>query len=309
MKNLQRLDHCLNCGAPTGEQINFCPQCGQENLNKRQPFWSILADAITGFFSIDSKTFRSLIPLLFKPGFLTQEFRAGRLVSYVHPARMFITITILYFVFFFILTNKHNNKLKITLPEDKNESPDSNAASINIGNTKIDYWLVSELMQKGITDAQQIADSLRIEKTFWNMLVLRQVMKTKAMSREAFISYFNSRLPWIMFAIMPVFALIMKLAYLHRKRLYIDHLVFAYHYHSFVFLLMLFGLLLLKIWPGMPQWPFALWLIGYLLCSMVKVYDDSYLKASLRFLLICFLYLISGLCVFFISLLLLFVLF
>jgi RNA polymerase subunit RPABC4/transcription elongation factor Spt4 len=30
MKNYQHLDRCLNCGTPTGEKINFCPNCGQE---------------------------------------------------------------------------------------------------------------------------------------------------------------------------------------------------------------------------------------------------------------------------------------
>jgi hypothetical protein len=199
--------------------------------------------------------------------------------------------------------------LKVSLPEDRNESPDSNEVSINIGNTSIDYWRVSDLMQRGITDEKQIADSLPIEKTFWNMLVLRQVMKTKAINRDAFLSYYKSRLPWIMFAIMPVFALIIKLVYIRRKRLYIDHLVFAYHYHAFVFLLMIIGLLFLKIWPSMPQWPFALWIFWYLLRSMANVYDDSLLKASLRLILLTFLYLITGFLAFFISLLLLFLMF
>lgn len=308
MKKLQRLDHCLNCGAPTGKSINFCPQCGQENVNKRQPFWSILVDAITGFFSIDSKTFRSIFPLLFKPGFLTKEFVAGRLVSYVHPARMFITITIIYFLVFSMF-NRKTETVKVSFPEDRVVNGDTNHIHLNFGDLNIDYFRVSELMKEGVTDVNVMADSLNLEKTFWNKLMLRQVMKSKAMSREAFLSYFKSRLPWIMFAIMPVFALIMKLVYIRRKRLYIDHLVFAYHYHSFVFLLMLIGLLLLKIWPGMPQWPFALWILWYLLRSMIKVYDDSFLKAFLRFLLIFVLYLITGITTFILSLFLLFMLF
>jgi hypothetical protein len=309
MKRLKRLDHCLNCSTSTGENINYCPQCGQENVNKRQPFWSILADAITGFFSIDSKTFRSFIPLLFKPGFLTNEFTTGRLVRYVHPARMFITITIIYFILFSVLSDQKSSKLKITLPEERNESPDSNEVSIKIGNTSIDYWKVSGLMQKGITDEEQIADSLAIEKSILNMLALRQVMKTKAINRDAFLSYYKSRLPWIMFAIMPVFAIIMKLAYLRRKRLFIDHLVFAYHYHAFAFLLLTIGLLLLKFWPAFPQWPFMLLLLWYLVKSMMNVYDDSLLKTFLRLIVIILLYLIAGLIAFVFSLLLLFLLF
>jgi hypothetical protein len=222
---------------------------------------------------------------------------------------MFITITIIYFILFSVLSDQKSNNLKLSFPEDRNESPDSNDVSINFGSTKIDYWKVSGLMQRGITDEKQIADSLQIEKSFWNMLVLRQVIKSKAMSRDAFLSYYKSRLPWIMFAIMPVFALVMKLVYLRRKRLYIDHLVFAYHLHSFVFLLMMIGLLILKIWPAMPKWPFALWVMSYLLLGMMNVYKDTFFKAFLRSLIIYLLYLIAGLIAFIISLLLLFVLF
>lgn len=308
MKKPKRLDYCLNCGTPTGERINFCPQCGQENVNKRQPFWSILIDAITGFFSIDSKTFRSIFPLLFKPGFLTNEFIAGRLVKYVHPARMFITITIIYFLVFSMLNRKTDADI-VSFPEDKVVNGDTNDIHINFGKTDIDYFRVTELMKAGVTDVNTMADSIQLEKTFWNKLLLRQVMKSKAMSRQAFLSYYKSRLPWIMFAIMPVFALIMKLVYIRRKRLYIDHLVFAYHYHSFVFLLMLFALLIQKIWPGMPQWPIVLWIIWYLLRSMMKVFDDTFLKAILRFFLISVLYIFSGAFVFFISLVALFILF
>lgn len=308
MKKLKRLDHCLNCGTPTGENINFCPQCGQENVNKRQPFWSILVDAITGFFSIDSKTFRSIFPLLFKPGFLTNEFVAGRLVNYVHPARMFITITIIYFLVFSMF-NRKTETFKVSFPEDRVVNGDTNNINLNFGDLNIDYFRVMELMKAGVTDVNTMADSIQLEKTFWNKLMLRQVMKSKAMSREAFLSYYKSRLPWIMFAIMPVFAIIMKLIYIRRKRLFIDHLVFAYHYHSFVFLLMLIGLLLLKIWPGIPQWPFALWILWYLLRSMIKVYDDSFFKAFLRFFLISILYIFAGALVFLISLFALFILF
>ena len=51
-----------------------------------------------GFLSIDSKLAHSLPALLFRPGFLTQEYLNGKRQRYLDPVRMFITIVVIYFI-------------------------------------------------------------------------------------------------------------------------------------------------------------------------------------------------------------------
>lgn len=85
---------------------------------------------------------------------------------------------------------------------------------------------------------------------------------------------FFAWLPYAIFAMMPVFALHLKLLYLGSGRLYGEHLLFALHTNAFAFLM----LTLLMVAPsGIPylQWALVLWLAFYLPTAMRKVYGGS----------------------------------
>jgi hypothetical protein len=59
---------------------------------------TFLHQFMSDYFTFDSKFFKSVIPLLFKPGFLTTEFFAGRRVRYITPLRLYIFISIVFFL-------------------------------------------------------------------------------------------------------------------------------------------------------------------------------------------------------------------
>ena len=90
---------CKNCGAILQEDYKFCPKCGQEHKEKVVTFKQFIFDFLGDYFTFDSLIIRSVQPLLFKPGFLTKEFLAGRRVRYIPPLRMFIFISIVFFLF------------------------------------------------------------------------------------------------------------------------------------------------------------------------------------------------------------------
>lgn len=90
---------CLNCGQKLFLQENYCPNCGQLNDNRRQNIWTLIGDGFANYFNVDSKVYRSIFPLLFRPGFLTLEFIAGKRKKYLPPARMYFTVSIIYFLF------------------------------------------------------------------------------------------------------------------------------------------------------------------------------------------------------------------
>jgi hypothetical protein len=58
---------------------------------------SILADAADTILNIDSRIFRTLLPLYFRPGYLTNEYFEGRRVRYVTPFRLYFFLSILAF--------------------------------------------------------------------------------------------------------------------------------------------------------------------------------------------------------------------
>ncbi|MEP0985835.1 DUF3667 domain-containing protein [Ekhidna sp.] len=89
---------CKNCETKLDEGFRFCPNCGQEHKEKVVHFKQFILDFLGDYFTFDSLIIRSFRPLLFNPGFLTKEFIAGRRVRYIPPLRMFIFISIIFFL-------------------------------------------------------------------------------------------------------------------------------------------------------------------------------------------------------------------
>ena len=89
---------CKNCQKKLQEDFKFCPSCGQEYKEKVVHFKQFILDFLGDYFTFDSLIIRSVRPLIFNPGFLTNEFLAGKRVHYIPPMRMFIFISIIFFL-------------------------------------------------------------------------------------------------------------------------------------------------------------------------------------------------------------------
>lgn len=88
---------CLNCGHQVEER--FCPHCGQENIETRQPAYYLFTHFIEDFTHYDGQFWKTIKYLLFRPGKLTKEYLAGRRQMYVAPVKLYIFIS---FITFFI---------------------------------------------------------------------------------------------------------------------------------------------------------------------------------------------------------------
>ena len=89
---------CKNCNTKLEVGFKYCPNCGQEHKDKVVHFRQFILDFLGDYFTFDSLIIRSVKPLLFNPGFLTKEFIAGRRVRYIPPLRMFVFISIIFFL-------------------------------------------------------------------------------------------------------------------------------------------------------------------------------------------------------------------
>jgi hypothetical protein len=107
---------CLNCGHLVEE--NFCTHCGQENLQLKEDALHLVSHAIADYFHFESKLFGTLKPLLFKPGMLTQQYVAGKRVSFIHPIRLYIFISI---VFFLVILSSSHNEPKVEVKDSKSK--------------------------------------------------------------------------------------------------------------------------------------------------------------------------------------------
>jgi hypothetical protein len=91
-----RVRRCENCGTPLlGEH---CYACGQPTKGLIRQFTTILGDFADTVFQVDSRVFRTLGPLLTRPGRLTLEYFEGHRIRYVSPVRLFVFLSILAFV-------------------------------------------------------------------------------------------------------------------------------------------------------------------------------------------------------------------
>jgi hypothetical protein len=99
---------CLNCNS---ELIGrYCHQCGQENIEPKETVWGLVSHFFYDITHFDGKFFGTTRQLIAKPGFLPKEYIAGRRARYLHPIRMYVFSSAVFFLVFFSLFHvKHVN--------------------------------------------------------------------------------------------------------------------------------------------------------------------------------------------------------
>lgn len=91
------MKECPNCNFEYETSFNFCPNCGQET-QLDTTIKSLLSHFLSDYFTFDSKIIRSVAPLITKPAFLTKEYLAGKRSQYIQPLRLFIFLSIIFFL-------------------------------------------------------------------------------------------------------------------------------------------------------------------------------------------------------------------
>ena len=139
-----------------------------------------------------------------------------------------------------------------------------------------------------------LSDSSKITEWFGDrgMAVLRKLKQNP----RTFTDTFHEQRPKIIFLLLPVFALILKLLYARRRVLYVKHLVFAFHFHAFLFLVLLVTDLLDLIptaWPLFATVPLYGCIPVYLYRSMRTLYGQSRPKTLVKWSLLWGGYLIA----------------
>lgn len=264
------LPYCENCGAPMAGP--FCAQCGQAAIDYRRSFRHIIVDVLDSFLNWDSKFFATIGWLIARPWHLTNQFLAGRRVRYVHPLRLYLLVSIL---FFFVVNywakSIHADPSKLSA-EDRTDI----AAALNDpdippavkarvrgaldakGRTQPEAQ-TSPSPQTAVTPRPTVIDSPppsvtspspsgdfgplvqfdkppsdRFEK--WLEQRAKEKMGEHGSKMALFIATLFSNLPYMMLCCIPLFALVLKVLYVRKRIFYIDHLVYALHIHSFAYL-------------------------------------------------------------------------
>jgi hypothetical protein len=289
------LPYCENCGAPMAGP--FCAQCGQHAVDYRRSFRHVIVDVLDSLLNFESKFFATIGWLIVRPWHLTSEFLAGRRVRYVHPLRLYLLVSIL----FFFVVNYWAKSLHVDPSNLSAEDRAEIAADPDIP-PGVKAQVQRALDAKGLTQPEaQTSPSpeapvppqptatisppspvaspsppgdfgplLQFDKPpsegmeKWLEQRAKEKMGEHGSKMALFIATLFSNLPYMMLCCIPLFALVLKVLYLRKRIFYIDHLVYALHIHSFAYLaIMLIVLITTGLNRSIPG-TFASWIIAAL---------------------------------------------
>lgn len=293
---------CKNCGAILSNQ--YCSVCGQRAHLRIVSLWEVLHDVIDELFFLESRVWQTLGPLFFRPGLLTMDYLAGRRVRYVPPVRLYIVLSIIFFVVVSV-----TDTVQIDTVDDQSlQEPDDVAAVIqdrgDSESAQDDSGFIGVIDLNG----DEIPDSCTIDDDWTESIpfgidirekILATCNKILADRGQAFRNALAEDIPLMMIVFLPLLALSMKLLYLLSRRYYVEHLLFFVHYHAFGFLLLTLltlsdelaeSFMVLKTIDTLLFWAGIFYLFIYLFMAMRRVYGQGRLVTAVKYIVLAFCY-------------------
>ncbi len=257
----------------------FCPSCGQEQLERDRPLWSFLRESLGELFSVDGKLARTLVKLL-RPGRLTQAYAEGKRASFVAPARLYVLCSLLFF-------------LLVGIP-----SPDTEHMNVYIGETLVGRDEPLE-NARGRMQLLDVSQSSWTRRWYPDLQTKLDELKQRPV-QDVVDRYFDGlerTFPTALIAFVPFLALALKLLYVRRRIVYLDHLVFALHAQSFLFLSFVLARLLnavgfASLIPGFLTYLLAFLLLFplYVFLALRRFYGQAWWKSALKAGALAFMY-------------------
>lgn len=307
--------NCPNCNTPL--KGVYCYHCGQSTRGTDRFFLTLVNEAFEDIFSLNSRVWKTLGNLLFRPGFLSTEYFAGRRVRYIPPVRLYFTMSIMFFLVFALYSFFQPDDQDEQTSQSTSQEVESSAADGEGLLPEVDVEALIEQPAEAKEEAEEESQGpLKIEMLDEEELDvswlspeeaehLKQHLKKQAekvnnlhkVDPGAFAEYAREVAPIIVFCLLPLVALLLKLFYVFKGMYYTQHLVLAVHDHCFVFLWLTLYYLLdwaAVLVGGMPKLGsvlMQLWCVLYLWRSLRVVYGQGRAATTFKFLLLGLCYL------------------
>lgn len=267
---------CKNCDAALLGR--YCVNCSQA-ADVHVPTTKELAhELLEGLTHSDSRLWRTLTTLWFKPGKLTEEFVTGRRVAYLPPFRLYLIVSIL---FFLLLSLMHTSTALITFDDatkpagsERNAKPFSSCEDANFvtftGDPK------------------------------WN-LRFKHICETIRHDSDGFLHASLATMSKAMFIFLPLIAFLHMLMYWRPRYRYAEQLLFFVHLHAFYFSVAIAMLCIIDAdaaWPSVRGVGSLLntllgWCIPvYTVLAMRRVFHRSWMGTLFKGAVLFFIYMI-----------------
>lgn len=258
---------CLNCGTVLRGQ--YCLECGQRAGTRLISLWELTRDAFGDLFELDSRIWRTLIPLALRPGKLTEEYLRGRRARFMPPFRTYLVLSLLFFVIAFFDPGQEfgilfdpptaeSTQATEAAPADSEQETGGATIQCDIDGTEMDgapSWLARRLTQDRLT---RVCEAVGLD------------------GARSFTEHLVDNVPVGLYLLLPFIALVLKVLYPLSRRYYVEHLLFVLHFHAFVFLALCVQLVVAPARAFLPD------TASVLLGLVIPLYIPLYLYKGIR---------------------------
>jgi hypothetical protein len=238
-------------------------QCGQDTANHPPSLFEFVHEFISHYIAAEGKLWKSLWGLMARPGYLTQEYLAGRKQRYVLPLRLILTLGLLFFLALKLLPGAGPSVgLEAAMTDAAEPAPAAYAASApqtkaaqrarqrlaenrakaDEGEGNSNFTLVGPEIAQQLPEAAQAR--IQRAEAHWR--------DDPTGSVRAMLATMLGLAPYAVLCSLPFFAGLLKLLYW--RQAYGAHFVFALHLHA-----AWYGMLLLAVLLPWTAVAVALW--------------------------------------------------
>ena len=250
---------------------------------------------------------------MFKPGFLTNNYNQGKRASYVHPFRLYIFITIVYFFAspsgVSKKKNENDNKKTVKQAEISNQTQkdiDSLKDQTISYSTGEDFELsIGEdaFVSYDTSIAQYREDQAKLPEDQRDGLIA-SFMKERSINAQSkgvnladtVNQNFKKNSSKMIFVLLPMFALILMLIFRKEKLYYVEHFFHSVYLHSFLFLSLTFFSIISYPMPESIQsvigYVAIITMLYYVYKSCRVVYKEHAIIVSLKLILTAAMYVV-----------------
>jgi len=306
-------DNCRNCGEVLTGQ--YCAHCGQRSKVRIISLWELLKDLIGDLIEWDSRMWRTLRPLLFRPGLLTLEYLSGRRMHYTPPFRLYLMLSV---VFFLMVSISSDSPLELHLGDGganiqispAGDVADSRAPVADTGEATVLDRVLEQMPEEERAETraalEQSLEELPPEEAEAARRRLKDPCSTEGLQLEVpGLERYEGRLreacrkiiadsgagfgralweniPKMMFIFLPIIALVNKTLYIGSRRYYVEHLLFFVHFHAFFFLAITLDVLAWRATGWLQGSDNSLAFLPRLLTAVIVIYVPVYLFKAMR---------------------------